>query len=373
MKKALIFPQFGKSGGTRTYLKNLINFYLLNDYQIVLAIDEDYCDNEILEFLSKFNIKIVFLLKNIQTGIFSRFPSSVFYDLIVGTPIILKEKPDIVLISVGTTGKFVGLMLLPLKLIYILHTYPTCIRPNLFYRLLFSISLNNNKRILTVSKFSKTQIIKRWLADKKQEYVEFIYNFSNLENHPQVPKDTGKKIVKKILTLGHVVEYKNPDIWYAVAVKTIEKCHGNVEFLWAGEGELLDFYREKVKMDNIPQIKFLGFEENVVELYNQCDIYFQPSQKESHGIAVVDAMLMARPCVVSNVGGLPESVIEGKTGYVVDPVNVDEMVSRLIHLMENEDLRVSMGKAGKEYYENTFSYKWWVQEMKRLNEILGCR
>jgi glycosyltransferase involved in cell wall biosynthesis len=74
--------------------------------------------------------------------------------------------------------------------------------------------------------------------------------------------------------------------------------------------------------------------------------------------------------MVSNAGGLPESVVDGKTGYVVDPDNIDEMVSKLLNLLENENLRVCMGKAGKEYYENTFSYKRWIQEMKTLNKNL---
>ena len=372
MQKVLLFPDFDKFGGTRTYFKNLIDYYRSDDCQIVTAIDKDYCDQDILEFLTKNNIKILFLSRKYKTGIFSHFPLGIMEDLFLGIPIIVKERPNLVLISTGSVGKFLGLMLLfPLKLIYILHSYPMCIRPNLFYRLLLLFSLNENKRILTVSKFSKNQIVKCWLAEKKQKYVDYIYNFSNLENYTYIPKITGKNDVKKILTLGHVVGYKNPDIWYSVAVKTIEKYSGELEFLWAGDGDLLDTYREKVKKDNMPQIKFLGFQKNVAELYNQSAIYFQPSRLESHGIAVVDAMLLAVPCIVSSAGGLPESVIDGKTGYVVDPDNIDEMVFKLLNLLENENLRVSMGKAGKEYYEKTFSYKRWIQEMKRLNEKVG--
>jgi glycosyltransferase involved in cell wall biosynthesis len=377
MKKVLIFADFNKFGGTRTYFKNLVDYYLLDDYQIVTAIDKDYCDQDILEFLTKNNIKKIFLSRKNRNGIFSRFPLGIIVDHFLGFSIIVKERPNLILISTGSPGKFLGLMLLfPLKIIYILHSYPTCIRPHffyrlllLFYRLLLLTSLNENKRILTVSKFSKNQIVKCWLTDKKQKYVDYIYNFSNLENNSSIPKESGITDVKKILTLGHVVWYKNPDIWYSVAVKTIQKYPGDLEFLWVGGGDLLDTYREKVKNDNMPQIKFLGFQKNVTELYNQSAIYFQPSRLESHGIAVVDAMLMAVPCIVSNAGGLPESVVDGKTGYVVNPDNINEMVSRLLNLLENENLRVSMGKAGKEYYENTFSYKRWIQEMKRLNEI----
>jgi glycosyltransferase involved in cell wall biosynthesis len=371
MKKILIFPEFEKFGGTRTYFKNLVDYYHSDNYQIVTAIDKEYCDQDILEFLTKNNTKIIFLSRKYRTGIFSRFHLGIIVDLFLGIPIIIKERPNLVLISTGSPPEFLGLMLLfPLKLIYILHTYPMCTKPKLFYRLLLLISLNKNKRILTVSEFSKNQIVKCWLVDKKQKFVDYIYNFSNLENNSAIPKNTGKNDVKMILTLGHVTWYKNPDIWYSVAVKTIGRYPGELEFLWAGEGDLLDAYREKVKKDNMPQIKFVGFQKNVTELYNLSTIYFQPSRLENHSIAVTDAMAMGKSCMVSNAGGLPESVVDGKTGYVVDPDNIDEMVSKLLNLLENENLRVCMGKAGKEYYENTFSYKRWIQEMKTLNKNL---
>ena len=348
MKKILIFPDFDKFGGTRTYFKNLIDFYRSEDYQIVTVIDNESCDQDILEFLTKNDIKIIGISKN-RAGIFSRLNVRIFVDLILGVPIIVKERPDIVLISTAYVGKFLGLLLFPTKFIYILHTYPTCVRPTRFTRLLLWAMLNKNKRILTVSKFSKNQILHCWLAGKRQEFVHFIYNFSNLENNSPGPTNTGNPDVKKILTLGHVRWYKNPDVWYSVAQKTIEKYQGKVEFLWAGEGELLDEYRDKAKKDNLSHIKFLGLQKNVAELYRQSVIYFQPSLMESQGIAVVDAMMMGLPCVVSNTGGLPESVVDGETGYLIDPNDTDTMVEKILNLLEDEDLRESMGKAGKNF------------------------
>jgi glycosyltransferase involved in cell wall biosynthesis len=370
MKKVLIFPDFDKFGGTRTHIKNLINYYCLENYMIVTAIDREYCDQDILEYLTKKNIKNIFLSRKYRMGVFSRFYLGIIVDLFLGIPIIIKERPNIVIISTGSPGKFLGLMLLyPLKLIYILHTYPICIRSNLIYRLLLLVSLNTEKRIVTVSKFSRNQIIKCWLAGKKRKFVDYFYNFSILENDSICNKDSRKKDIMKILTVGHVVWYKNPDTWYSVAVKTIQNYNGNLEFLWAGEGDLLEFYREKVKKDNIPQIKFLGYQNNIGELYSQCDIYFQPSRLESHGIAVVDAMQMAIPCIVSNIGGLPESITDGKTGYIINPDNIDEMVLKILNLLGNDSLRGTMGKAAKKFYEKTFSKKRWTMEMNRLNNI----
>jgi glycosyltransferase involved in cell wall biosynthesis len=371
MKKVLIFADFDKFGGTRTYLKNLIDFYRLYNYQIVTAIEKESCDQDILDFLTKNQIEIVFLSEKYRQGIFLRFHIlEIISDLILGIPIIVKERPEIVVISTAFPGKFLGLMVLfPTKLIYILHSYPTCISK--INRILLLTSLNAKKRILTVSNFSKNQIINYWLAGKRQKFVYYIHNFSNLENSPHNPINKGNNNVKKVLTLGHVRWYKNPDVWFSVARKTIERYHGDVEFLWAGEGELLDEYRNRIQEENNSKIKLLGFQRNIAELYTQSDIYFQPSLRESHGIAVVDAMIMGIPCVVSSAGGLPESIINEETGYVIEPNDIDAMVEKILQLLEDEDLRKSMGTAGREHYLKNFSHKRWIKEMRVFHEQLG--
>jgi len=370
MRKVLIFPDFDTFGGTRTFLKNLIDYYQLNYYQIVIAVEKEHCDQEILDFFEKTQSEIIFLSEKCRKGIFSRFHIlEIITDLILGIPIILKERPEIVVVSTAYPGKFLGLMLLfPLKLIYILHSYPTC--ASMVNRILLLLSLNDKKRILAVSEFSKKQISKYWLPGKRQKFIHYIYNFSNLENDSRSSINKEVKDLKKVLTIGHVRWYKNPDIWYSVALKTIEKYTGNVEFLWAGEGDLFEYYRDKITQADIAKIKFLGFKENIAGLYNQSDIYFQPSLMESHGIAVVDAMMMGLPCVVSNAGGLPESVVDGKTGYVVDPDDPDAMVEKILHLLENENLRESMGEAGKERYKTRFSQERWRKEMNAFHEQL---
>jgi glycosyltransferase involved in cell wall biosynthesis len=376
MKKILLFPDFASFGGTRTYFENLIDFYRSEGYHIVTAIDEVICNKEIQEFLAKNEVKIISMSAKYRKGIFAKFFFSIFIDLLLGIPIIVQEKPNIVVVSTGTTGKFLGLMLLfSTKFIYIVHSYPICdgkriIYRNPFYRLLLVFSFNRQKRILTVSKFSQNQITKCWFGGREQNRIHFIHNFSNLEKDSDNSSIIIKNDTKKVLTLGHVIYYKNPSVWYTVAQKTIEKFQGDVEFLWAGEGELLDKYRDKAKQDNIPQIKFLGYQNNVKKLYNQSIIYFQPSLIESHGISVVDAMMMGLPCIVSKAGGLPESIIHGKTGYIIDPNDVDKMVEKLLELLGNENLRQSMGMAGKESYLNNFSHQIWREKMKKFHDTL---
>ncbi|MCD6122784.1 MAG: glycosyltransferase [Spirochaetales bacterium] len=81
-------------------------------------------------------------------------------------------------------------------------------------------------------------------------------------------------------------------------------------------------------------------------------IIYALSNREGFGLVVSEASIKAKPVIVRNVGGLPEQVVNGKTGYVVQ--SVDEAVKRTLELLKNKDKRISMGKTGREYILSKF-------------------
>lgn len=125
-----------------------------------------------------------------------------------------------------------------------------------------------------------------------------------------------------------------------------------------------------VKRRNLKNVDFIGFKQTVQTLYKDCDIYFQPSMIESHGISVLHAMKEGLPCVVSDKGGLPESVQEGVTGYIVSSSDIEVCADKLLRLVENAALREEMGDAGKKRYYEIFSYSRWLAEMTKLFQSL---
>lgn len=118
------------------------------------------------------------------------------------------------------------------------------------------------------------------------------------------------------------------------------------------------------------KVDFLGrvnSNEVPIEL-NKLDIYVALSRSESFGVAIIEASAAGRPVVVSNVGGLPEVVIENKTGLIVpgdDPKAAAKAISALIL---DKGLRVSMGEAGKQYVTQTYDWKICVATMIDLYE-----
>jgi glycosyltransferase involved in cell wall biosynthesis len=68
-----------------------------------------------------------------------------------------------------------------------------------------------------------------------------------------------------------------------------------------------------------PRARLLGYVENLTEFFAALDLYIMPSRSESWGLAALDAMAHGLPVVASDVGGLPEVVEEGATGWLVPP------------------------------------------------------
>jgi glycosyltransferase involved in cell wall biosynthesis len=95
-------------------------------------------------------------------------------------------------------------------------------------------------------------------------------------------------------------------------------------------------------------------------------IYYQPSLNETHGIAVIEAMSNHLPCVVSNVGGLPESVEDQYNGLLVHPLNITEQVNAILRLLDNAELRKEYGLNAYNKYKKLFSFKSFKAKMDSI-------
>ena len=116
-------------------------------------------------------------------------------------------------------------------------------------------------------------------------------------------------IRKSSWTIGHVVGYKNPEVWLESA-KRILSYRSDTKFVWLGEGTMLDAMRQQVTQQGYDdRVSFEGVQDNVGEYLATATIYFQPSVIENHAISIIDAMASGLPCVASCVGGTPESIV----------------------------------------------------------------
>src|SRR5207249_635283 len=99
----------------------------------------------------------------------------------------------------------------------------------------------------------------------------------------------------------------------------------------------------------------LRSDRELAQYYNSCDIFVMPSSKEGFGLVYVEAMAFGKVVVASREGATPEIVVDGQTGILVDPGRPKELETSIIHLLENDSVRESMGIAGRARVEANYS------------------
>jgi glycosyltransferase involved in cell wall biosynthesis len=102
-------------------------------------------------------------------------------------------------------------------------------------------------------------------------------------------------------------------------------------------------------------VAFVGWQPDIWPWLGRWDVLVQPSLAEGFGMAALEAMAAGLPVVASSVGGLPELVEDGRTGYVVPPADPATLAARLRHLVRHADLREAMGAAGRARVRQHFS------------------
>jgi glycosyltransferase involved in cell wall biosynthesis len=382
-KKILLIPEFSETGGAMTYAIELMRFYYDSGYKIVVCLPLSCQLKSMMDKIKLFNIECVTIHERWRG--FKHFwrysPFNYLLDFILIFKIYKKIKPDCIVVSNVCPESYLGLAILSTPFISIQHTYHLFFKPlnnsnffvsNLFFKInnycLQKIFNKRTKRIIAVSEFSKKQFLSSFFLP--QENISVIYNYGLRKNPFLSVKSQNHKI--QILTLAHVRAYKNPLVWIKVAEKVIKFLPEiDVEFIWCGDGELLEECKLIVnEINKNEKIKFIGFTKNTQVYYSLASIYFQPSLIESHGISVVEAMAYSLPCVVADMGGLPESVVNGINGYLVTPDNINEMSQAIIALINNEKLRKKMGENSLRIYNEKFSYDIWKQKMNDLHNNL---
>jgi glycosyltransferase involved in cell wall biosynthesis len=363
--KVLVIPEYGSSGGSLSFLKRLLDVHSKFSIETAILIQKNQAREEMLELFKKLDME-VYIGPN-RGSIFRKDYLSILYDFLFCWKAYTSFKPDLIVVSNASCGLMLGSLLYPKPVVFIMHTYPDQkMRGGMrAYVRWFNRASN---RFVAVSKFSAGNVSK--FMEIPEKLIQVIYNsYQEVKGSEESNLEENK--AKVVLTIGHVTEYKNPETWLKVAASII-KQKPEVKFIWLGDGPLLDSMRVKVQELSINNVFFLGHCNNVSSYYEKAAVYFQPSLRESHGIAVVEAMSHKLPCITSNIGGLPESVVDGLTGFTCQPNDVESFCLRIIELLENPDGMREMGRAGGLRAQSLFSES--IQDMKIIdlyNEVLN--
>lgn len=120
------------------------------------------------------------------------------------------------------------------------------------------------------------------------------------------------------------------------------------------------------------RVHFLGKQEYVVQLLSLADLFLLPSEKESFGLAALEAMACEVPVLATTSGGIPEVVTDGITGYLAPLGDVDTMIAKSVALLKNPELHAKMAAAARRRAVQEFNAKKIVARYEEYyRELLG--
>lgn len=161
--------------------------------------------------------------------------------------------------------------------------------------------------------------------------------------------------------VGRISPWKGQDVFLAAAAR-LAREFPDVEFVVAGaplfgeEAFELELHRQARAAPLAGRVTFLGFQEDVWEVYRDLDIVVHASTlPEPYGNVVVEAMASRRPVVAAAAGGVLELVEDGRTGLLVPPGDVTALAAALAVLLRDPERRAALARAGREDVERRFS------------------
>lgn len=210
--------------------------------------------------------------------------------------------------------------------------------------------------VLTVSESIRKTLLNSGI---RPHLVETVYEgidteWIDAQKPLTLPFSKGRLVVGTVAHLSH--EKGHVDILKAISLIK-DKCPDTC-YVFVGEGEMREQLEQQAGNLGISDIvHFTGFRKDSEALMKSFDIFCLPSLSEGLSSAIMSAMACSLPVISTNVGGIPELVIQGKTGLLTEPSSPDQLASSLFRLLTSPEDRLSFGREGRKIVENLFTVK----------------
>jgi len=143
------------------------------------------------------------------------------------------------------------------------------------------------------------------------------------------------------------------------AMRTLVQKNVNIHLLIVGDGPRKDAIIKLIDNYSLNEnVTLTGHQSNTVPFYEAMDLVILPSYAgEATSQTLPQAMLMEKPVISTNIGGLSEVVINKKTGMVIPPKDSDSIVSTILELYSDKNKRYKLAKQGREHALNNFTFR----------------
>ncbi len=228
----------------------------------------------------------------------------------------------------------------------------------LFYWLFSRLAM-----VVTVSEAIKKELLTIGVPDDK---IRVIYHGLNLEKFSSLEKQQASNlfIIGTICRLN-----KEKGVEYLLqAAKIANEFIDNLRLIIVGDGperKNLEWLAKKLELEQ--KVLFIGWQENPDKWLINFDIFVLSSVKrESFGLILLDAMVLKKPVIASDLGGIPEVVADKKTGLLVGPGDIQALAQAIIDLHRHPEWQTAMGQAGYERVKEKFSLEKMVERYYQI-------
>lgn len=206
------------------------------------------------------------------------------------------------------------------------------------YAPVVTFSINESDAITAVSENLRSETYANFRIHKE---IEVIHNFVDIERFSKKPIDAFRKVIapngerivlhasnfRKIKRIGDVI-----DIFGKIRKEIPAKL------LLVGDGPERPAAEDQIRqLELCDDIRLLGKQQDMEEIYAISDLFLLPSEYESFGLAALEAMAGGAPVVSANVGGLPEIIIPGKNGFMGAVGDVEEMSRMAVKILKDDE------------------------------------
>lgn len=206
------------------------------------------------------------------------------------------------------------------------------------YNPVVTFSINQSDGVTAVSENLKTDTLAHFNITKD---IKVIPNFIDLARFSLKPRDHFKKAIapdeeRIIIHTSNFRKVKRT----ADVIRIFKKINDKIpsKLLMVGDGpERANNEKICRELDICQDVRFLGKQDAIEEILSVSDLFLMPSESESFGLAALEAMACKVPVIATNVGGLPELVTHGESGFMSDLGDIDDMAKNAMYILEDSE------------------------------------
>jgi glycosyltransferase involved in cell wall biosynthesis len=392
MKKVLrILNRFNVGGPTHnaTYLTK----YLSPEYETKLIGGKKLESEAAFEYMLKENNIDYIILENMNRSINPLKDFKAFLEI---RNIIKDYRPDIVHTHASKSGALGRLAAISLKVPIILHTFHGHVFHSYFgkiktyiYILIERYLARKSSAIIAISELQKNELTNDFniCASNKVSVIPLGFELDKFQvNYSEQRQCFREEFLVNnddicIGIIGRLTPIKNHDFFIRVIKETLTKTQHSIKFFIIGDGEersnLINLsselgltYSLEAEKNLEALIHFTSWRSDMTKVYAGLDIVALTSLNEGTPVTLIEAQASNKPIVSTDVGGVRDILKEGVTGFLSPSNDINSFVNNLVKLIENKDLRKSMGSSGYTNVSKKFTYKRLVDDMKSLYESL---